>query len=494
MTIPLVGAGSFFVRVGHLCGGILDINALRGGSATARVLSGANLSTRTFSTIAPDYANGTPANQVINGYSTQYAQYQSSMGSLPLNYQQYAQNTLRFVYGIDQLGIPSTAPLSAFSGISLIDAMGVLIAQMNGASATVQGGTITLGTQTAVGSPTGNPVIVASLKNGLGLTLQLPFPETLTFICTRDVQSGATAGNEQFSIYGNTAVSDTLSQLYPGGSGLNGLVMNLISGATNNSAGNMLVNSDFKTYSTANYPDNWIVGPGTAGTQILNSGTPYTTGGGVIEMAGDGSTLTAIQQKFNTTSSTAVGVGGTPATIAPNAVYHFNGWVKVSAVPSAGVLEVALVDGSGTIIQNVQGVNNSKTLTLSGATTSYVALNGAFQTPYVLPAAVYLRIRQSTAIDNAKNIFLGRFAMTRADSGGNGLYPGGPFVRMFSGNTGSIDGLNPDTYTMSVSNAYATSGSGLMQFMMDRLFGLRAMGLQIPTAPSSPTVSDSLVV
>lgn len=497
MTVPLTGAGSLFVRLGHWMGRLLDVDALRGSAiVTARVLSTANLPTLVLGTSLPDYANGTAIPQIIASAQADLAAYQQTMGSYLLNLQTYCQNTLQAMYGIDQLAISSKAPASAFASISLSVAMQVLIAQMNTAAASLQQATVSAGAQTAAGTPNGNPVIVVSLKNGNGLTLQLPFPETLTFICTQDSQSGATLGNEQITITGQATLSDPFSWLYPMGSGIQ-VNYNAVSGTDNNANGNMLVNGDFFVYSTANYPDNWVIKVGTAGVQFADIGTPYTTGGGVLEMIGDGSTLSSISQNFATTSSTAAGVGGTPATFKPNAIYHFNGWLKVSAVPAAGVLRIALVDGTGTVINDAAGTPNSKSLTLSTATTSYVAINGAFRTPNVLPAAVAFNIAQTTAIDNGKNIFLGRFSFTEVDINGNStLYPGGPFVSIHSGNTMLLDGLLPDQWTVAISNNYATNGSGQMQFMMDRIFGLRTLAvpaLQLPVS-GSPSVSDALIL
>lgn len=499
MTIPLTGAGSLFVRLGHFFGGTLDINAMRGAAATARVLSGGNLATRTNATNIPDYSNGTAITQVINAIQATLASYQTTMQSFETSYKTYVQNTLQAMYGIDALAIPSNAPLSQFTAVPLLTAVQGLIAQMTTAGTSVQAATVSAGAQTAVGSPTGNPQIVVSLKNGKGLILQLPFPETLTFVCTKDANSGsATAGNETMNIAGQLAVADPLNYLYPGGSGISVNLQAVDGSKSYPTAGNLLVNSDFATCTTANYPDNWVAVVGTVGTQILNSGSAqaYTTGGGSVEMVGNGATLTAIKQVFSTAVSTVAGAGGSPYVMVPNAILNVNGYLKVSAVPAAGVLEIALVDSTNTIIQNDQGVNNSVTFALTGALTSYQAINGAFQLPSILPSQVGLRIRQSTAIDNGKNIFLGRFSLARADTNGNGLYAGGPMCTIHSGNTNLLDGVAPDTWTIAIANAYATSGSGLMQLMMDRFFGLRTLAtpsLQLPYS-GGPTVADSLIV
>lgn len=500
MTIPLTGSGSLFVRMGHEFGSLLDVDSLGGAAiSTTRVTSSANLATRMIGTIQPDYNNGTAIPQVITAIQADFAAFQTTLVQFPTALQGYAQNTLKAMYGIDKLGTPSNSPLSVFSAIDLATAMKELIRQMIANSDSVQAATVSAGSQTAVGTPTGNAVIVVSLKNGLGFQLQLPFPETLLFRCTADSQTGGTAvGNETVTCTGDPSVSDPLSPLYPNGSGVN-VAISAADGASSNSAGNLLQNSDWQTFTTTNYPDNWTINTGAAGTTVFNGGTgdAYRSGGGSLKFTGDaGGTLISVTQSFNTTPITTTGAGGTSATLTPNFIYHLNGYVKVSAVPGAGVLSIALVDSTNTVIQNDQGTNQVTTIALTGLTTAYSNFNVAFQLPKAVPSTVKLRIWLSTAIDSGKSVFMSLFSLAQAcDANGNGIYAGGPFVTIHSGSTALVNGTSPDTWTVAISNSYETSGSGLMQLMMDRVFGLRTLvspALQLPYS-GSPTVADSLI-
>src|SRR5207237_4445446 len=94
MTVPLTGAGALFTRLGHLYGGMLDVLALRGGAATARVLTGANFPSRMIATVDPDYANGTALPQVIDGDLAALTSFQSSMGVILTSFKTYVQNTI----------------------------------------------------------------------------------------------------------------------------------------------------------------------------------------------------------------------------------------------------------------------------------------------------------------------------------------------------------------------------------------------------------------
>jgi hypothetical protein len=376
------------------------------------------------------------------------------------------------------------------------------VSQMKAAAATVQAATVTAGALTAVGTPVGNPTAVVSLKNGQGAALQLCFPETLRVVITGDSQSGGgTLGNEPYSVTGQAAVADALSHLWPGGSGVN-TSGNLVDGSKDNSAGNMLQNSSFLAFTTPNFPDNWVIGSGAAGTQILNgTGTnTYLPGGGSLQFVG-GATPAGIAQPFGTTPSTAAGVGGTSAVLKPDTVYHWALPYKLSAAsPGAGTLEVALTDGAawpGNVLADDATVNNVASVNLNPvADTLWHVLTGSFRTPAVLPVTTpvaRLRIQLSVALTAGTNLFLAQPSFTApAGPKGGALYDGGPFLTLHRGPNRVIAGLNPDTWTLAIGNNYGTSGSGLLQQFMERVFGLRGLGLQLPAA-GTPTLADTLI-
>lgn len=460
--------GGVFDRLG-LVGGILgDINAIRGGAVTANVASGAAMTTRVANMLT--YWAGTTDNrQVIDGIFAALSGFQSSQSGFLTTLQADCQNTVIKMADQDV----------ALASKTITAALSLLITQMTTAAASVNASVSAAGAMTAVGSPNGTPAIVASMVDAKGVALQYPFPETLTFTVTSDSQGGATLSQEPFRVDGQASVSDTLSNLWPGGSGVTGVNLPTVDASQSNAGGNALQNSDFETVTNANIPDNWVKAVGTIGADILVSGSVAYTGSKSLEFAGDGATLSEVRQQFNTAASTSLGAGGTPYQLKPLTVYHYNFWIKMSATPAAGVLVIDLYDGSA-VINDAAGTPNSKSQSLTGISTTFVKVSGAFRTPAVLSASQFLRLRLSTAIDAGKNLFIDRLGFTPAQQ----LYQGGPFVAAFSGATKLITG---DAWTVAITNTY-----GGFQKLFERLFGMRALGLVIPNS-GSPTVSDSLI-
>jgi hypothetical protein len=145
-------------------------------------------------------------------------------------------------------------------------------------------------------------------------------------------------------------------------------------------------------------------------------------------------------------------------------------------------LEIALTDGGGTVTQDPTGANNSFTKNLTGSTTSYAPLSMVFRTPVANPSTGYrLRVRLSTALDNTKTLYLASLAMAP----GTQLYIGGPYAAIFSGAT---DFLVGDKFTWTIANNYSSK----WQVLAEKFFGMRALGLQLPSSVS-PTINDSLI-
>ncbi len=498
MAIPLTGSGSIGSRWGLILGRLQDLQSLRGGTPTTHVTSSASYPT-TFASINTAFAAGTAlpktmAKAADNPFANLLT-WQSAQASLYAWAKQLMADTLGAMVNLDQ-SLAEDAPISTTA------ALAYLINQMYGGSlsspaATFQASTVAIGAQTNVNTPVGNPIFVLVNKNTQGLLNQLPFPETLTFTCTADVQAGAAAGNETIGFAGNTAVADVNSYLYPGGSGAAGS-LSLVNGAKSNSTGNALQNSDFFTHTTANVPDNWTLVVGAAGVDVfVDTGNAYTTGGGSLKFLGTGGgLLDAVTQAFNTTPTAAVGAGGTAYALLPNTQYAVNAWIKCSSVPTAGVLEFALLDGGGNVLADAYGTSNLTTFDLTSGGlnvgNTYVNINTTFRTPANLTTQATpfkLRVRLSTAIDSAKSVWVGRLGMTATKP----LYAGGPHCAGFSGNVNPLAGLTPDQWTVGVTNDYATTAHGLFLLWLDRIFGTRALGLAFPYA-ASPTVADSLIV
>jgi hypothetical protein len=459
---------------------LLDVLALSGGTTTANVLTSVLSRVTTLET---DFFASTAAPWVIDGIYSSASQFQQAQASWLQALQSLSARTIQEMASVDA-GVGTNPP-----ALQLVPSLQRLIQQMTGV-ASVNASVVAAGPQTALGTPAGNAVIVTSVKQGNGLTCEYAFPETLTFQVSQDAQSGATKNQEPLLVSGLPLVTNPLSYLWPGGSGAR-LSFNAVDGSVYGQTsipGNILQNSDFFTYTTANQADNWTYTVGTAGTDWFDgTASPYVTNAGAIKITGTaGALLDAMTQTFGVTPVTTVGAGGTSGKLAPDTVYHLNCWVKCSATPATGVLEFSLVDNTGATMNDDQAVANLFTKSLTAVSTSYVNVNGVFRTPAVLPngnVGLKLKVRLSTAIDSGKSVYISRLALSPAVQ----LYAGGPFSAVFSGNSPLQGGNNPDTWTVAITNAY-----GAFQKLFERLFSMRQNRLQLPSS-GAPTIIDGLI-
>ncbi len=497
MTILLTGAGSWGVRTGDVLGLASDLMALMGGTATTKIASGTRFPAR-FTTINTDLAAGTAlpvtqANAQNNPYSN-LSQWQGAQASLFSWASNLVIGILKGMVNLDQ-GLPEGATISTQA------ALNYLLNQMYGGSlsaptATIQQCTLSIGAQTAVNTPIGNPVIVLGTKTVQGLTLQLVFPETITFTTTRDSQGGATSGNETISYAGFPAAPSVWSQLYPAsGSGCSGSLACVDGSKSLGSTGNLLNNSDFAVTTTANVADNWTNVTGAAGTDILagtGTGHVYTTLGGSIGFVGDagGTALKQkISQSFKTPPTPAAGAGGTSSILAADTQYAYNFWaISPSGIPAAAVVRISLQDGAGNILNDDLGTANSTSYDFNALSlgNAWANFNGSFRTPAnMTPQTTPFKLvfEVTTAISTGKTIYFGRMALANMTP----LYVGGPPAVIFSGNVPTIDGLVSDSWTIAPTNTY-----GKFSLYLDKIFNLRANGVTIPYS-GSPTVADSLI-
>ena len=148
--------------------------------------------------------------------------------------------------------------------------------------------------------------------------------------------------------------------------------------------------------------------------------------------------LTAFTQDFENYT-------GTQAYLLPETQIAVNFFAKRDNAAASGVLTVELLNESNAVVNDHQGVANSFTVDLTALTTSFVAKNGVFRLPRVMPSSYKIRFRLSTALSAGTNVFLGGLAlgdMTEA-------YPGGPFLAAF---TGSVPWVRKDTFTVTCTN------------------------------------------
>ena len=221
-----------------------------------------------------------------------------------------------------------------------------------------------------------------------------------------------------------------------------------------------------------------VVNNTTGGTITPATTTHGTTPGFLgqcMMFVSNGSELTCVQQQLTT--------------LQPLTQYAVNLWLAASsAAPAAGVVTVDLVNGiGGSVIQDAQSVNNSFTIGHAAMTTGFVAYNGVFRTPNVLPPVVYLHIRISTAVTNAVTLYIDDVSMVAMTQ----LYKGGPSLAVFAGNVPLVTGNTtnpPDSWSVAVS----TDRAGLWQEWFDRCFNMKQWELLLPSS-GSPTIANSLI-
>ncbi len=433
-----------------------DLNYYRGVTVPAKV-----------STIVTDFAESPEFRSLLDGLYAALSTHQTAYGTFVSQMQTIARSIL-----IEQVN--ADTPLATKDVPS---ALRVLIQQMGSATASVQASVPSAGAQTASGTPSGNAVIIASVKGTTGVNREYLYAETITFTCSNDSTQStpATLGNEPLLVSTPVSVGDPLAYNWPGGSGV-ARTVNASDATKDASAGNHLTNSDFETWTTpaSQPPDNWSVLVGTVATDIIRGASPYTGSYDLQLASGTASTtLSSIAQTFG-------GSPGTSKTLLPETVYAVNLACKVSAVPAAGVLEVSLIDGSNVIISDDAGAQNKLQITLSSETTSFATHNAFFRTPSVLPSTAKLNVRLSTALDTGKSVHVDHLCLTPATE----VYTGGPFVAVFSMSGKLI--LN-DKWTVAIGNTW-----GYFQQIFERWFAMKSLGLQLPSS-GSPTINDNLI-
>jgi len=459
MTIALTGTGGLFTRVGR-CGGLLNaINAFRGT---------ANLSAASIVSI------GTGIDNVEAQFASTNQQLVDALYAARNSHRLAHSQLATYLQGLSQQVVVTMADDDVrLVTKSLSAALETLISQMTAASASVPRPTVSVGTITAGSSNAGNGACVASITGKTGVQRDYVFAENIDLTVTSDSALGATQGREPLSLLGDAAQADPLWFEWEDGSGASA-TLNAVD-AAEDAGTNLLTNGDFETFSVANTPDNFSILDGTAGTHIFSAGSSDAyAGSNGLKYTGNGSTNPSIAQTFNLSGT------GTAGRLLPNTVYAFNCWLKKSAT-ATGILAIELVDGSNAIIADDATTNNALTKDISTLTTSFAAFNGFFRTPRNLPSTVKLRIRTSTAINSGQSVFLDHAAMCAA----NEAYTGGPYVAVFSGSSRFVKG---DTFVIPINNNY---GSG-WQRLAERFFGMRTLGLQLPSS-ASPTISDSLI-
>jgi hypothetical protein len=351
---------------------------------------------------------------------------------------------------------------------SLGEALAEVVRQMAAGSQTVARSTTTA--TAAAGTNQGNGVCVISPKRGDGLLNELVLPEVVRLECTADsFGGGRAAGQEGFTYFGQVGnPADVWGYDWPQGSGV-ATAFTAVSPATD-----LLTNGDMEAYTTANVPDSWAVESGTPGTHLLQDTGVFYDALSSLKLPGS-ATLAGISQSPNASLT-----GQTP--------YAVVLWVRTSGVPAAGVLTVDLTDASGTVTQDAQVANNSFTQSLPAlAAATWTPISGVFRTPKAIPSGLKLRVRLTTALSTGTSLNVDRVMLAPLAA----PYAGGPGLAVLSG---AAPFAASDMFTLTMTNDRASASyNATWQALFDRAFGMRALGLQLPSTSGSPTQADTLI-
>jgi hypothetical protein len=363
------------------------------------------------------------------------------------------------------------------------------------------------------GDNVGNPVIVVSLYDTSGRVLEYIYDELIIGTCTNDSFSSASlAGQEPLTFQGQPSASGgMLNWTWPAGSGstFSTTCVNPLATAGINWA----ANGSMENWTNAGTPVGWSIVTGTVGGTIYQSTAAGTVYDGLssLGIAGTGSENTEFQQQFTTAlnrgnqtqvlypytqlavnlfmlSATGLGYG-----VGPYGSGFYGGLVPYGSgaygaggyggggSPPTGVLQVAMINGSGAIINDANGNPNVFTVNLASFLPGWNSASGVFRTPATLPNPVYLDFKMITPLSAGSTLFIDRVGVARMQP----MYVGGPALSVFSGNQNLARG---DSFQINVINMY----SGKLQSLLWRLFNMPGLQLILPSS-SSPSISDILI-
>ena len=167
--------------------------------------------------------------------------------------------------------------------------------------------------------------------------------------------------------------------------------------------------------------------------------------------------------------------------------YALNAFVISNGVPTAGVLQFALLDGlGGSVINDDQAAANSFTVACTSLTTGWQAVaqdlvtQPVFRTPATVPDIVYLTVRFSTASAAGEDVYLDQVTLVEMTP----FYTGGPLGALFAGRKPFV---LDDKFTIAVANDRA----GLLHEWLARTFDLATHNILMPVGTA--TVPDSVV-
>ena len=456
MALTLTGSGGVFTRLGKIFGMMSDVRTHMSDIETEIAdVQGAYAAADSWmvaSLVAAKEARIAQAGGVMN-----------DLRSIAID------TLVEMCWADSQTGLSGILPRK-----DLESALLYLIRDMDAAVASVNLNTSSVGSPALGAGNTGTGKLVVSVE-----PTNLPTPnvatmsnvrnEKLEVRCIQDAQGQAILrGAETFEIRG-LAAYDNLDRRFPAGSGVRQSISCVSASIDAGGVGqNMLRNTDFENFTTANVADYWTTVTGTAGTHFGQETTTFLRGASGFKMIGDGTVLAEVRQQLGSTA-------GTPAQIQAGRLYCLAVWIRHSTGSGAGNVRIQLENAAGTAI------SGTTIDTTSAVGTSFTHKTIVFRAPNVLPSTVYVSIEQSTALAAAGVMYIDELCLVEMVQ----IAPGGCAITMFAGAT---DWVIDDRISVKTDN----DGLGLFVVYFDIAFNMYEKGLFLPQA-ASETINDNLI-
>ena len=456
MALTLTGSGGVFTRLGKIFGMMSDVRTHMSDIETEIAdVQGAYAAADSWmvaSLVAAKEARIAQAGGVMN-----------DLRAIAID------TLVEMCWADSQAGVSGILPRK-----DLESALLYLIRDMDAAVASVNLNTSSVGSPALGAGNTGTGKLVVSVE-----PTNLPTPnvatmsnvrnEKLEVRCIQDAQGQAILrGAETFEIRG-LAAYDNLDRRFPAGSGVRQSISCVSAAIDAGGVGqNMLRNTDFENFTTANVADYWTTVTGTAGTHFGQETTTYLRGASGFKMIGDGTVLAEVRQQLGSTA-------GTPAQIQAGRLYCLAVWIRHSTGSGAGNVRIQLENAAGTAI------SGTTIDTTSAVGTSFTHKTIVFRAPNVLPSTVYVSIEQSTALAAAGVMYIDELCLVEMVQ----IAPGGCAITMFAGAT---DWVIDDRISVKTDN----DGLGLFVVYFDIAFNMYEKGLFLPQA-ASETINDNLI-
>ena len=456
MALTLTGSGGVFTRLGKIFGMMSDVRThmsdIETEIADVQGAYSAADSWMVASLVASKEARIAQAGGVMN-----------DLRSIAID------TLVEMCWADSQTGLSGILPRK-----DLESALLYLIRDMDAAVASVNLNTSSVGSPALGAGNTGTGKLVVSVE-----PTNLPTPnvatmsnvrnEKLEVRCIQDAQGQAILrGAETFEIRG-LAAYDNLDRRFPAGSGVRQSISCVSAAIDAGGVGqNMLRNTDFENFTTANVADYWTTVTGTAGTHFGQETTTYLRGASGFKMIGDGTVLAEVRQQLGSTA-------GTPAQIQAGRLYCLAVWIRHSTGSGAGNVRIQLENAAGTAI------SGTTIDTTSAVGTSFTHKTIVFRAPNVLPSTVSVSIEQSTALAAAGVMYIDELCLVEMVQ----IAPGGCAITMFAGAT---DWVIDDRISIKTDN----DGLGLFVVYFDIAFNMYEKGLFLPQA-ASETINDNLI-